>query len=129
MAAWTNAGFAQTAPDLASAPATAQPTPAERAERLTKTMTEQLTLTADQSAKIKEINVQRVTELQAFRQKQQSNRETTRQEMQALQDKYAAQYKAILTPEQYAKYAENQARFKGGRNGNHGPGRGLSRPR
>ena len=106
-------------------PATLQ----ERAERVTRRMTEQLGLTADQTTKIQAINLQRITEQQALRQKRHANadREAMMKDMRALQQKYQEQYKGVLTPEQYAILEANQNQGGGGRNGNDGPRRRPSR--
>lgn len=105
-------------------------TPQERAEALTNKMNEVLTLTADQSTKIQEINVKRFTEQQAMREKMQAggDREAMMTQMRALTTKYSADYKTILTPEQYTKYEANLDQFRGGRGGQGGQGGGGNRP-
>ncbi len=129
------ASMAQTTASPAPAPGAtevASPiTPAERAERLTQRMTKQLTLTADQSAKINALNLQRLTEQQALRQKLQAtpDRATIRKEMQALQEKYQAQYQAVLTPEQYAKFEASQAPRRDRRGPNGFPAQRPEQPR
>ena len=97
-------------------------TPQERAENLTKRMNEVLTLTADQSTKIQEINVKRFTEQQAMREKMQAggDREAMMTQMRALTEKYNAEYKGVLTAEQYTKYEANLDQFRGGRGGQGG---------
>ena len=97
-------------------------TPQERAENLTKRMNEVLTLTADQSTKIQEINVRRFTEQQALREKMQpgGDREAMMTQMRELTQKYNTEYKAVLTPEQYTKYEANMDQFRGGRGGQGG---------
>ena len=101
-----------------------QGTPEERAERQLQTMTKQLSLSADQSAKLKPILLQRVTEQQTLRQKMQGNdRRAMMTEMKTMQDKYNAQFKTILTPDQYTKYETQQAQMLGGQ----GQGRGGAR--
>jgi len=100
-----------------------QGTPEERAERQLQTMTKQLSLSADQSAKLKPILLQRVTEQQTLRQKMQGNRQAMMTEMKTMQDKYNAQFKTILIPDQYTKYETRQAQMRGGQ----GQGRGGAR--
>jgi hypothetical protein len=97
-------------------------TPQERAENLTKKMNEVLTLTAEQSTRIQEINVKRFTEQQAMREKMQAggDREAMMTQMRALTEKYNAEYKAVLTPAQYTKYEANLDQFRGGRGGQGG---------
>ncbi|KAA5548592.1 hypothetical protein [Adhaeribacter rhizoryzae] len=97
-------------------------TPQERAENLTKRMNEVLTLTADQSTKIQEINTRRFTEQQAMREKMQAggDREAMMTQMRALTQKYDTEYKAVLTADQYTKYEANRDQFRGGRGGQGG---------
>ena len=99
-------------------------TPQERAENLTKRMNEVLTLTADQSTKIQEINTRRFTEQQAMREKMQAggDREAMMTQMRALSQKYDTEYKAVLTADQYTKYEANRDQFRGGRGGQGGQG-------
>ncbi|GEO07399.1 hypothetical protein AAE02nite_50630 [Adhaeribacter aerolatus] len=94
-------------------------TPQERAEALTKKMNEVLTLTADQSTKIQDINVRRFTEQQSMREKMQAggDREAMMTQMRALTQKYEAEYKGALTADQYTKYEANRDQFRGGRGG------------
>jgi periplasmic protein CpxP/Spy len=92
-----------------------QATPEERAERQLTMMTEALTLTADQTTKLKPIILARSTEQSALRQKMQGgDREALMGEYRKLNEKYNAQIKAVLTAEQYTKYEENQAQMRGG---------------
>jgi periplasmic protein CpxP/Spy len=92
-----------------------QATPEERAERQITAMTEQLTLTADQTTKLKPIILARSTEQSALREKMQGgDREALMGEYRKLNEKYNAQIKAVLTAEQYTKYEANQAQMRGG---------------
>ena len=92
-----------------------QASPEERADRQLTMMTETLTLTADQTTKLKPIILARSTEQSALRQKMQGgDREALMGEYRKLNEKYNAQIKAVLTAEQYTKYEENQAQMRGG---------------
>ena len=92
-----------------------QASPEERAERQLTMMTETLTLTADQTTKLKPIILARSTEQSALRQKMQGgDREALMGEYRKLNEKYNAQIKAVLTAEQYTKYEANQAQMRGG---------------
>ena len=92
-----------------------QATPEERAERQLTMMTETLTLTADQTTKLKPIILARSTEQSALRQKMQGgDREALMGEYRKLNEKYNAQIKAVLTAEHYTTYEENQAQMRGG---------------
>jgi periplasmic protein CpxP/Spy len=104
-----------------------QATPEERAERQLKMLTETLTLTADQSTKLKPILLARLTEQSALREKMQGgDREAMMGEFRKLNDKYNPQIKAVLTAEQYAKYEANQAQMRGGGQ-RRGQGQGSNR--
>ncbi|AII50886.1 hypothetical protein [Hymenobacter sp. APR13] len=83
-------------------------TPEQRAEMQTKRLTQQLGLSADQSAKVQTIALAENQELQALRGKYASaaNRKGAGQELKAVQEKYDAQLKSVFTAEQYAKYTQ-----------------------
>jgi len=99
-----------------------QGTPEERATAMTGRMNEVLTLTAEQTPKIQAINLKRINEQMALREKMQAggDREAMMAQMRTLNEKYSAEYKAVLTPEQYTKYETNMAQFRGGRGGGQG---------
>jgi predicted component of type VI protein secretion system len=90
-------------------------TPQERAEQLTASMTQELSLTADQTAKVKEINLSRFNEQREMRQKARASgdREAVREQMQTMRKKYDDQMKAVLTEEQFAKYEASSTRGQG----------------
>ncbi|WBO85202.1 hypothetical protein [Hymenobacter yonginensis] len=83
-------------------------TPEQRAEMQTKRLTQQLALSAEQSAKVQTIALAENQELQALRGKYASadNRKGAGQELKAVQEKYDAQLKGVFTAEQYAKYSQ-----------------------
>jgi periplasmic protein CpxP/Spy len=97
-------------------PGREQASPEERAERQTKMMTEQLSLTADQTAKVKPIILARINEQSTLREKMQGggDREAMMGEFRKLNEKYNTQLKAVLTAEQYTKYEANQGQMRGG---------------
>lgn len=97
-------------------PGQGQASPEERAERQTQMLTEQLSLTADQTAKVKPIILARINEQSTLRQKMQESgdRQAMMGEFRKLNEKYNAQLKAVLTAEQYTKYEANQAQMRGG---------------
>jgi protein CpxP len=95
-----------------------QGTPEEMATRQSERMTQELGLSADQTAKVQQILLTRGQEMQAMRgqARDASNRDQMRQQMQAGRAKYDAQFKEVLTADQYTKYTTMQAdRMKGGR--------------
>ncbi|MDF7810456.1 hypothetical protein [Hymenobacter sp. YC55] len=81
-------------------------TPEQRADMQTQRLTKELSLTADQSTKVRTIALAENQELQALRAKFSSadSRQGAGQEMKAVREKYDAQLKAVLTPEQVTKF-------------------------
>ncbi|MCB2409914.1 DUF4890 domain-containing protein [Hymenobacter lucidus] len=96
-----------------------QGTPEERATRQSEKMTTELGLTADQSSRIKQILLTRDQEMQALRgqgKPAEGSREQMGAQMKANREKYDAQFKQVLTAEQYTKYtALGKSHMKGGR--------------
>jgi protein CpxP len=84
--------------------------PQEVAEFLTAFMADKLSLTAEQSAKVKEINAARLAELQNLWQNNQGP--TNKGELKGLEKRYNADLKATLTPKQYAQYEAFVAKYK-----------------
>ena len=85
-------------------------TPEERATRESERMTKELGLNPDQAARIKSINMSRDEEMRANRgqMRDEANRDQMREQMQASRARYDAQYKEVLTADQYTKYAAMQ---------------------
>lgn len=116
---------AQTTPSATAAPGTTeqgrgygrgegrmQPsTPEEMATRQSQRMAQELGLNADQTTKIQQILLARGQEMQAMRgqSRDASNREQMRAQMEASRTKYDAQFKEVLTADQYTKYTTMQA--------------------
>ncbi|MDO7849495.1 hypothetical protein Q5H92_24230 [Hymenobacter sp. M29] len=99
-----------------------QGNPEEMAKRQTERMTQELGLSADQSAKVQQIMMARGQEMQAMRGQAGGDRDKMREQMQASRTKYDAQFKEVLTADQYTKYTTMEANRmnRGGR----GPGMG-----
>ena len=76
-------------------------TPEERAEKMTQRMTKEFLLTADQQTKMK-----------ALISKREKEREERMKEEKARMEKYDAEIKAILTPEQYRKFEQKKSEMK-----------------
>ena len=97
-------------PDAASTQsrpyARSQGSPDDMAKRQSEHMTKELGLNATQSAKVQQILVARGQEMQAIRGqgRDAGNRDQMREQMQANRAKYDAQFKEVLTAEQYTKY-------------------------
>jgi protein CpxP len=102
-----------------------QGTPEEMAKRQTERMTQELGLNADQAAKVQQIQTARAQEMQAMRGQGGGDRDKMREQMQASRTKYDAQFKEVLTADQYTKYTSmeaNRMNRGGGRPGMGGPG-------
>lgn len=90
-------------------------TPEERADNITKRLTKELALTADQQTKVKAIVLERESEMKKDREAAKANR-----------DKHDAEMKAVLTPDQYQKFEAKKAEMEQKRkqqraNGERGP--------
>ena len=86
-----------------------QGNPEEMAKRQTERMTQELGLNADQAAKVQQIQVARAQEMQAMRGQGGGDRDKMREQMQASRTKYDAQFKQVLTADQYTKYTTMEA--------------------
>jgi protein CpxP len=88
-----------------------QGNPDEMAKRQADRMTQELGLNADQSAKVQQILLARGQEMQAMRgqARDAGNRDQMREQMEAGRAKYDAQFKEVLTADQYTKYTTMQA--------------------
>lgn len=95
--------------------------PKAKAEQRTERMAKSLSLTDAQKQKVLELNIAEAQQLEANRPekpaKDQQNTEAAKAERQKWQEKkqadktaYNAKLKTILTPEQYTKYTEIQAK-------------------
>lgn len=110
LSASATAASAQTTPDQAGG--RPQRTPEEMAARQTQGLTQQLGLSADQSAKVQQIMLARDQEMMTMRSQMQAgtgDRKQMRDQMQANRAKYDDQLKAVLTPDQFAKMQTMQA--------------------
>lgn len=114
---------------MMSAVSVAQPgklgkkSPQERAEHQTERLTKELSLTPEQAAKVKAILAKRGAEMDSVRSKKMAGaqKEEVRGDKKAAREKTDAELKAILTPEQYAKFQAMMQERK--ENHAHGEGR------
>jgi protein CpxP len=100
-----------------------QVSPEERATRRSEQMTKELGLNADQSGRIKQILLTRDQEMQAMRGQGKPDGATREQmgaQMKANREKYDAQFKEVLTADQYTKYT---AMVKDHKRDGRGPGK------
>ncbi|MBI1770293.1 MAG: hypothetical protein HYR67_18135 [Bacteroidetes bacterium] len=79
-------------------------TPEQRADHLTNWMNKKLTLTADQKSKIYDVNLKYAKMNQEVRTTDADNRKTMHQELKGNEQEREAEFKAILTPEQFQLY-------------------------
>ena len=102
-----------------------QGSPEEMAKRQTERMTQELGLSADQVGRVQQIITARGQEMQTLRSQARDagNRDQMREQMQASRAKYDAQFKEVLTADQFAKYTASE----GNRMNRGGPG--MDRPR
>jgi protein CpxP len=86
--------------------------PQEMADHQTKRLGKELSLSADQSAKVQQIMTARAQEMQALR--ADGSARPSREQMQANRAKYDDQLKQVLTPDQFTKYTTLAANRHGG---------------
>ena len=118
-------GFAQApAPTLQTAPATAssQKTPDQLIDRRAQYLAKELGLNADQQARLQPILLAQRQQLQILREQRITGgrRLGTAQDLKAAQAKFDEQFKAVFTPEQFAKLDKLKAEH-------HGHGHGKDR--
>ena len=88
-------------------------TPAQKADHRAGKMAKELGLNADQEAKVEQLLLDRQQETTALKTKYGTDRKAGRTEMKAAHDRYEAQFKTILTPEQFAKMDKMQQEHRG----------------
>ena len=93
--------------------------PAKMADHKAGKMAKELGLNADQEAKVEQLLLARQQEMTALKTKYGTDKNAGRTEMKAAHDRYEAQLKTILTPEQFAKMDKMKAEHHGG-HGGHG---------
>lgn len=87
-------------------------TSGERAEMRTERMTKELGLNAEQAEKVKEINARYAEKTEAVRAEHKARAEAGKGQRNELHEARMADYKAVLTPEQYEKLVAKQAAMK-----------------
>ena len=102
------------------------------AEEMTNRMADDLQLTAEQKAKVLDLNKEFVKdqkEQMKERKEQMKERKEKRKEFGEKRKAYNEKLKSILTPEQYKKFQEKNRHGHHGRPGHHGGPRGPRGPR
>ena len=87
--------------------------PAKMADHRAGKLAKELGLNADQEAKVESRILARQQESAALKAKYGTDRKAGRTEMKAAYDRYEAQFKTILTPEQFAKMDKMKAEHHG----------------
>ncbi|MBD2722537.1 hypothetical protein [Hymenobacter armeniacus] len=87
--------------------------PAKKADHKAAKMAKELGLSADQEAKVEQLMLARQQETAALKTKYAANKTAGRAEMKASHEKFTAQLKSILTPEQYAKFDKLKDEHRG----------------
>ena len=83
--------------------------PAQKADRKASKMAKELGLNPDQEAQVEKLLLARAQENAALKVKYATDKKAGRADTKAAHDRYHAQLKAILTPEQYAKFNQLKA--------------------
>ncbi|MBF9223558.1 hypothetical protein [Hymenobacter ruricola] len=100
------AGTASAQAPAGASPATAPKSPDQQAQRRAQHLAKELGLTADQQARLEPILLAQRQEMMTLRDKAQAGgrQRGMGQELKVIQAKYTEQMKAVLTPEQFAKF-------------------------
>ena len=83
--------------------------PTQKADRKAGKMAKELGLNADQEARMEKLMLARDQENTALKAKYSANKKAGRADMKAAHDRYQAELKTILTPEQYTKHNQMKA--------------------
>lgn len=92
----------------AQAPERKVRTPEERAQHQTDRMTKDLGLSAEQTEKVKAINLKYADQVDDMRGEAKDQKDAQREAMKGMRDQRNADLKAVLTPEQYDKMVKEQ---------------------
>lgn len=87
-------------------------TSGERAEMRTERMTKDLGLNAEQAEQVKAINARYAEKHEAIRAEHKARAEANKSQRSEMHEARMADYKAVLTPEQYEKLVAQQAAMK-----------------
>jgi protein CpxP len=102
-------------------------TPEQKADHGAAKMAKELGLNADQEARIEKIMLARQQEMNALKDKYGKDHKAGQTDKKALRDKYDAQFKEVLTAEQYTKFSQmkdqHHGHGKGKGHGDHGDGK------
>lgn len=98
--------------------------PEQRAEQQTAQMTEQLTLSEAQAAKVKEINLKYANQMKEARDKADGDWTSMRETMTTIRGEQDKELQTVLTKEQWTKWAE----YREQQRANRGQGMGRGNP-
>ncbi|MFC5272297.1 hypothetical protein [Adhaeribacter terreus] len=99
-------------------------TPEQRAEMQAKRLQTQFNLTDAQAAKIRELSLDKATQMQAIKVKYAEDRKAMGAEMKNVRNNWDHQLKSVLTPAQYAQFEKERAEKMAKRKENHGKHKG-----
>lgn len=94
--------------------------PEQRATQQTAQMTEKLSLSEAQSAKVKEINLKFANKMKEAREKSAGDREAMRGAIGTIRQEQDTELQTVLTEEQWKQWTAYREEFRGGRS--FGPG-------
>jgi hypothetical protein len=83
-------------------------TPEERADMQAQKLAKKFSLTADQTAKIRQLSLEKATKMEAIKAKNKESRQATGAEMKEIKSSWEGQLKTILTQDQYAQYVKER---------------------
>ena len=98
--------------------------PEERADKMSKRMTEELGLNANQTAQVRELVLVKGQQMQALKAKNGDNKEAMKAEMKQIKTNFQTGLKNVLTPDQMQKYEALQQERKAKMKGKHGEHKG-----
>lgn len=96
--------------------------PTERAARQTERMADELGLSAEQAAKVKDINLKYAEKAKDKHDAKAAEKDKDKAEREALRNEHDAELKKVLTKEQAAKWEQNKSERKEGKGDKGGPG-------
>lgn len=83
-------------------------TPEERAELQAQKLAKKFNLTADQTAKIRQISLDKANRMESLKAKNKENRQATGAEMKEIKSNWETELKGVLTQDQYAQFVKER---------------------
>ena len=98
--------------------------PAERAERTAKRMTEDLGLNSSQTTQVRELALIKAEQMQTLKEKNGENKEAMKTEMMQIKNNFQTGLKNVLSPDQMTKFETMEAERKAKMKDKHGEHKG-----